>query len=252
MKDGLGSVQSIAVFGGTSDIGLAIVERLARAGRLQRLVLVGRDAQALAVEQKRFSVVPEVEVVGGFDAARPDTHDDTVDAVFAGGDVDVAIFAFGLLGDQATAEADPEHALEIGAVNYAGVVSVGVRLADRIKQQGHGTIVVLSSVAAERARRSNFVYGSAKAGADAFALGLAEQVRPYGGHVLVVRPGFVRTRMTQGVKEAPFATEAAVVAEEVERGLRHGAAVVWAPGFLRYVMAVLRHLPRAVFCRLPQ
>lgn len=251
MKDALGSVQSVALFGGTSEIGLAIVERLARSGRLQRVVLVGRDGEALEVAAKRFVGV-SVSVVAGFDAARPEGHDDVVSATFAGGDVDVAILAFGLLGDQTTAEADVTHALEIGAVNYSGVVSMGLRLAQRVREQGHGTIVLVSSVSAERPRRSNFVYGSSKAGADAFALGLAEQVRPYGGHVLVVRPGFIRTRMTQGLRDAPFAADVPVVAEETERALRRGAEVVWAPGFLRYVMFVLRHLPRSVFRRLPQ
>jgi len=252
MKDGLGSVQSVALFGGTSDIGVAIVNRLAASHRLARVVLLGRDLEALEVERKRLlgAGVPSV-AVASFDAAATDTHDDAVAAAFAGGDLDVAILAFGVLGDQAEAERDPAHALEISRVNYDGVVSVGLRLAEQVRRQGHGTIVVLSSVAAERARRSNFVYGSTKAGADAFAQGLGDALRPAGGRVLVVRPGFVRTRMTQGLREAPFATDVETVAAETERALRRGAELVWAPGFLRYVMSILRHLPRAVFRRLP-
>jgi len=252
VRDGLGSVQTVALFGGTSEIGLAIVHRLVAAGRVRRLILLGRDAEALGVERDRFTAagVASVDVVP-FDAADPSGHRASVAAAFAGGDVDVAVLAWGVLGDQATAESDVDHALEIAEVNYVGVVSIGLLVAERVRAQGHGSIVVLSSVAGERARRSNFVYGSTKAGADAFAQGLGDALRPAGGHVLVVRPGFVHTRMTRGLRPAPFATTADTVAAETERALRRGAEVVWAPGLLRYVMAVLRHLPRAVFRRLP-
>jgi decaprenylphospho-beta-D-erythro-pentofuranosid-2-ulose 2-reductase len=252
VKDGLGSVQSIALFGGTSEIGLAIVRRLAQSGRVTRLVLAGRDAAALEDERDRFvkEGIGSVDVVS-FDAAATEGHDAAVEAVFAGGDLDVVVLAWGLLGDQATAEDDPDHGVELAKVNYVGVVSVGLRVAKRIERQGHGSVVVLSSVAGERARRANFVYGSTKAGADAFAQGLGDALRSAGGHVLVVRPGFVRTRMTQGLRPAPFATTAETVADETERALRRGAEVAWAPGLLRYVMIVLRHLPRAVFRRLP-
>jgi decaprenylphospho-beta-D-erythro-pentofuranosid-2-ulose 2-reductase len=120
-----------------------------------------------------------------------------------------------------------------------------------LREQGHGTLVVLSSVAAERPRASNAIYGAAKAGLDALAQGLGDSVAGSGVRVLVVRPGFVKTRMTAGLKPPPFATTPDAVAAATSRALRRGAHTVWAPGALRYVFAVLRHLPRAVYRRMP-
>jgi len=117
--------------------------------------------------------------------------------------------------------------------------------------QGHGALVVLSSVAAERPRRSLFVYASSKAGIDALALGLHDALAPKGVHVLVVRPGFVKTKLTAHLRPAPLATTPDGVADVVEKGLVDGARVVWAPPPMRWVMTILRHLPHAVFRRLP-
>jgi decaprenylphospho-beta-D-erythro-pentofuranosid-2-ulose 2-reductase len=122
--------------------------------------------------------------------------------------------------------------------------------ARRLRDQGHGTLVVLSSVAGERVRSANFVYGSSKAGLDGFCQGLGDALVGSGVRVLIVRPGFVPTKMTAGRDRAPFSTTPEQVAEVVVRGLQSGAEVVWSPPVLRWVMAVARHLPRAVFRRL--
>ena len=111
--------------------------------------------------------------------------------------------------------------------------------------QGHGSIVAFSSVAGERARRSNFVYGSTKAGLDAFYSGLTEALRPVGVHVTVVRPGFVHTRMTEGLKPAPLSTTPEAVAAVVVDAVRTHKELVWAPAPLRFVMSALRHVPAA-------
>ena len=111
---------------------------------------------------------------------------------------------------------------------------------------------MLSSVAAERPRRANYVYGSTKAGLDAFATGLGDDLHGSGVRVMVVRPGFVAGRMTAGMKAAPFATTPAAVADAVAANLTAPTGTVWVPGVLRYAMSVLRHLPRAIFRRLPQ
>ncbi len=136
-------------------------------------------------------------------------------------------------------------------VNCTAAVSTGVLLAERMRRQGHGAVVALSSVAGERPRRSNFVYGASKAGMDAFYTGLREAVRPDGVRVLVVRPGFVRGRMTQGLPAAPLSTTPEAVAEVTVKALVERRDVVWAPPLLRVVMSGLRHLPAALFRRLP-
>lgn len=251
MRDALGSVQSVLVLGGSSEIGLAIARRLV-GERARRVILAGRAPERLtaAVEDLRRAGAETVEAVA-FDADAVAEHPAVLDDVFARhGDIDVVLLAFGVLGRQEELAADSAAAASLAQTNYVGAVSVTTAAVERLRRQGHGTLVVLSSVAAERARKSNYVYGSSKAGLDAFAQGLGDSLAGTGVGVLVVRPGFVHTRMTAGLDPAPFSTTPEAVAEATARGLRTGAHTVWAPGILRWVMTVLRHLPRPVFRRL--
>ncbi len=252
MKDALGEVQSVLVLGGTSDIALAIVRKVV-ARRGARVVLAAR--RPVACEP----VVAELELAGAsevhcvpFDATDFATHEVFVRSTFDRfGDFDLVIVAFGMLGDQARAERDRAAALDIVQTNYTGAVSVTVPLVDRLRTQGHGTLVLLSSVAGERVRRANFVYGSSKAGVDGFYQGLSASLVSSGVDVMIVRPGFVHSKMTAGMKAAPLSVTPDAVAEAVIRGIAHGRDIVWVPSAMRYVMMVLRHLPTAVFRRLP-
>nr|WP_202431911.1 decaprenylphospho-beta-D-erythro-pentofuranosid-2-ulose 2-reductase [Streptomyces sp. SID7804] len=242
--------QSLLVLGGTSEIALATARRLI-ARRTRTVWLAGRPSPDLdrAAEELR-GLGAEVRTVA-FDALDPAAHEEALGKVFAEGDVDMVLLAFGTLGDQAHDERDPRAAVRVAQTNYTGAVSSGLVCAGALQAQGHGSLVVLSSVAGERARRANFIYGSSKAGLDAFAQGLGDALYGTGVHVMVVRPGFVRTRMTAGLPEAPLATTPEAVAVAVELGLRRRSETVWVPGALRVVMSALRHLPRAVFRRLP-
>jgi decaprenylphospho-beta-D-erythro-pentofuranosid-2-ulose 2-reductase len=186
-----------------------------------------------------------------FDAAEPDTHQTFVEDVFDRfGDIDLVLLAFGVLGDQSTAERDPQSAAHIASVNYLGAVSVLGPIAERLRAQGHGVIVALSSVAGERVRASNFIYGSSKAGLDSYLQGLADRLDGSGVHVTIVRPGFVHTKMTDGLTPAPLAVTPEAVADAILEGVAARRQVVWVPPFLRYAMSFLRHLPRPVFRKL--
>ncbi|MBQ0973575.1 decaprenylphospho-beta-D-erythro-pentofuranosid-2-ulose 2-reductase [Streptomyces sp. RK31] len=250
MKDAFGLPQSLLVLGGTSEIALAVTRRLV-ARRTRTVWLAGRPSPGLDEAAGQLRVLgAEVHTVD-FDALDPAGHEDLLGKVFAEGDVDMVLLAFGMLGDQARDERDPGAAVRVAQTNYTGAVSAGLVCAGALQAQGHGSLVVLSSVAGERARRANFIYGSSKAGLDAFAQGLGDALYGTGVHVMVVRPGFVRTRMTAGLPEAPLATTPEAVATAVELGLRRRSETVWVPGALRVVMSALRHLPRGVFRRLP-
>jgi decaprenylphospho-beta-D-erythro-pentofuranosid-2-ulose 2-reductase len=250
MKDSLGAAQSLLVLGGSSDIAMATARKMA-AARTEKIFLAGRPSQRLednAAELRKLGAT--VDVVA-FDAAATDDHDKVLSQVFATGDIDVVLMAFGVLGDQAEDEKDPVRAAAVAHVNYTGSVSSGIVVAQALKKQGHGALVVLSSVAGERARRSNFIYGSSKAGLDAFAQGLGDSLVGTGVHVMVVRPGFVDTKMTEGKEKVPLSTTADAVADAIITGLRRGSHTVWAPGAFRYVMSGLRHVPRPLFRKLP-
>ncbi len=253
MLDALGAAQSVLVLGATSDIAAATVRRLAAAGRLRRVVLAGRPGAArdAAVAATRAALGDAVGVEAvDFDAADVASHAAALGRVFDAGDIDVVVLAVGVLPSRPTLP-DPVAAADVVTTNFTGAVSALTVLAERCRAQGHGTIAVLSSVAGERARRSNFLYGSTKAGLDAFATGLGEDLRADGVVVLVVRPGFVRTSMTEGLDEAPLAVDAADVADAIVTHLRGPSRTIWVPRAMRPVMSVLRHLPAAVFRRLP-
>ena len=252
MIDALGEVQSVLVLGGSSEIARATIQQLP-ANRLRRVVLAGRPSPVLdeAALSLGNSGIPSVEVAS-FDATDTDAHGAFVDDVFDASDVDLVILAFGVLGDQFEAEADPAKAVQVATVNYTGAVSVGLHVARRLRQQGHGKLVVLSSVAGDRARRSNYVYGSTKAGLDAFAQGLGDALTGSGASVLVVRPGMVRTRMSEGLPEAPMTTDPEVVGKAIVQALRKGKHTIYAPGPLRYLMGAVKAVPRPVFRKLPQ
>lgn len=245
MKDALGQVQSVLVLGGTSEIGLATARALVER-RARTVVLAARSPEhcADATSDLRAAGAERVEAVH-FDAVDTGSHAAVVGDVFSRfGDIDLALVAFGVLGE----EDDPVSVLQVNTVGAASVMNA---VAERMVAQGHGTIVLLSSVAGERVRKSNFMYGSSKAGADGFAQGLGDSLAGTGVDVMVVRPGFVKTKMTAGLDPVPFSTTADAVAREIVRGLARGSDVVWAPPVLRVVMSALRHVPRPLFRRLP-
>lgn len=250
MIDAVGNPQSLLLLGGTSEIGLAVAQSFAKSRPL-RVILAGRPGPRIDAAAEKLRATGSTVTVLPFDARRPETHAEVIEKAFADGDVDVTVVAFGVLGDQEAAWTDAEAARELAEVNYVGAVTTGVALADRLRRQGHGCLVALSSVAGERPRRSNFVYGSTKAGLDAFYTGLTEALRPAGIAVSVIRPGFVHSRMTEGMRAAPLSQTPEQVAAIVVDAVRNRREQAWAPGALRWVMVVLRHLPRAIFRRLP-
>jgi len=250
--DAVGNPQTILLLGGTSEIGLAICERYLRdaPARIILAALPGDPGRQDAVAQVTRAGANSVTLID-FDALETAGHPAVIDECFDAGDVDVAIVAFGLLGDAEELWQDQRKAVQIAEINYTAAVSVGVLVGERMRRQGYGRIIAMSSAAGERVRRSNFVYGSTKAGLDGFYLGLGEALREYGVNVLVIRPGQVRTRMSAHVKEAPLTVDKDYVANLAVTASAKGKELVWAPGAFRYVMMVLRHIPRSVFRKLP-
>jgi decaprenylphospho-beta-D-erythro-pentofuranosid-2-ulose 2-reductase len=248
--DAFAQPQSLVVLGGTSDIARAVVRSLAQR-RCRTVVLAGRHAERLAAAREEALTAGATRVAPVlFDAQEPSGAAGTVDECFdAAGDVDMVLMAVGVLSDPTT-ELDPARTLEIVTAGYTWPATALTRAAARLKAQGYGRLVVLSSAAAVRVRRTNFVYGSAKSGLDAFSLGLGEALRGTGVGVQVVRPGFVRTKMTAGLPAMPLATGPEAVADDVMRGLESGARVVWSPRLLGPAFGVLRNAPEPLWRRL--
>lgn len=253
MKDALGTVQSVLVLGGNSDIAQATLRRLVGT-RARKVVLAGRNADALEVRAKELRSLGATEVsTAAFDALDFAGHAAFVEEQFrTHGGFDLVLLAFGVLGDQGEDEANPQKAVGVIEANFTGAASVLLSIATKMRQQGHGSIVVLSTVAAERARAANFIYGSSKAGLDAFCQGLGDSLMGSGVQLMIVRPGFVTSQMTAHMETKPMATDPDAVAEQIVRGLARGCEIVWAPAKLRLIFAVLRHLPRPIFRKLKQ
>ena len=246
MNNAVQQPQTILVLGGRSDIARAIVAELASPA-LRRVILGVRAP--VAADTVGLDVGDAEVVAVDFDATDPASHAALVERVAAEhGDLDIVLQAFGQLG--APGLDDPVAAADLATVNYVGAVSSGLAVAEHLRRQGHGTLVVLSSVAGVRTRASNFVYGSTKAGQDAFATGLSHSLHGSGARVMTVRPGFVRSSMTEGLQEAPFSVDPDDVAAAVVSGLRRGSDVVWAPGILRLVFGLLRFAPGFVWRKL--
>jgi NAD(P)-dependent dehydrogenase (short-subunit alcohol dehydrogenase family) len=251
MRDGTRGYGTVLVLGGGSDIGLAVAERLLRDGA-HTFILAGRDPHRMApaAQRLRQGGASTVELVT-FDADEVECHEQMINQITARhGDLDLAIVAFGILGDQSRAEVDAQHALQVHRTIVLGGVSVLTHLGQLVRHQGHGDLVVLSSVAALRPRRANYVYGSAKAALDAFASGLSDRLTGSGAHVLVVRPGFVRSKMTRHLRVAPFPTEPRNVADTVAAALARGTRTVYVPRILGPTMTAVRWLPGPLFRRL--
>jgi decaprenylphospho-beta-D-erythro-pentofuranosid-2-ulose 2-reductase len=248
---GGGDGRRVLVLGGSSEIAVAIVRELqARAPR--EVTLAGRDAQALAAAAVGLREIGCARVCTlQLDALAYDSHEQLlVRAIEELGGLDIVILAIGVLGERGGVPSDIPAALELLQVNFLGAGSLLMRCAQALRERGGGSLIVLSSVAAERARRANVVYGASKAGLDALAQGLGDALHDDGVRVMVLRPGFVRTRMTRGLKPAPLATTPEAVATLAIDGLQRGAHTVWAPRSLRWVAAVLRLLPRPLFRRI--
>jgi decaprenylphospho-beta-D-erythro-pentofuranosid-2-ulose 2-reductase len=243
---GSAAYDRVLLFGGTSEIGQEILAAL-RLPPDAEVLLAGRDEQRMVAAAKPLGC--RVRTLR-YDAAALDTHEAVLDEAFASGTVDLVISAAGILAGQDVLDDDPLRAGLLVETNFTGHVTTLLAAAARLRAQGRGTIVVLSSVAAIRPRRANFVYGSAKAGLDAFARGLADSLHGSGVRVLLVRPGFVIGRMTQGMPPAPLATTPAAVGTAVAAALAGTAAVVWVPRQLAVLAAVLRLMPRPVWRRL--
>lgn len=241
----------VVVFGGRSEIGAELAVRLAPGARVLLLARGGdgMDAQVSAVRAAGAVSVHTAE----FDADDLASHGSLVASIVAEhGPIGTAVLAFGILGDQARAETDPAHAVAIVHTDYVAQVSVLTVLASTMRAAGAGALVVFSSVAGVRVRRANYVYGSAKAGLDGFAGGLADALHGTGVRLLLVRPGFVIGRMTDGMTPAPMSSTPGQVADATARALARGWRTVWIPSRLRPVFFVLRLVPQAVWRKLPR
>jgi decaprenylphospho-beta-D-erythro-pentofuranosid-2-ulose 2-reductase len=223
---------------------LAIVDRLV-ASRCKKVVLgVRSPASATTTLNRLRSAGVDADTIV-FDALDPASHTKVIDAAAERmGDIDMVILAFGILDGHAEIDTDPVFAAQVVQTNFGGAVSAGLASAVQLRKQGHGTILSITSVAGVRSRAENMIYASSKAGMDSFSQALGDALIGTGARCVVVRPGFVHTHMTEGMKPAPFATTPDKIADTVISGLQKNKEIIWAPSIMMPMFLTLRHLPR--------
>lgn len=239
---------ALLVLGATSEIGGELAARLC-AGR--RVVLAARRPEALDTQRLIDAGARGVDTLP-FDATDLGSHRAVIEeAIRLAGPPEIALVCFGILGEQARAEAEELHAAQIATVDYTAQVVALTVLADVMQR---GTIVAFSSIAGWRARRANYVYGSTKAGLDALCQGLADRLHGGPLRLITARPGFVIGRMTQGMSPAPMSVYPHQVAEAVAAEIAHGrgSRTLWIPGRLRLLAYAMRLVPRPLWRRMPR
>jgi len=238
----------VAIFGATSGIAHAAGREWARDGAA--FFLVGRHEAKLDGVARDLAVRGASAVrawVGDLTDIRQ--HESMVNELLAGGPLDRALLAWGVLPDQAACEADPMLFAQQFTVNATSVLALAARLASVLESQRHGSVAVLGSVAGDRGRRSNYAYGAAKAAIDVFMAGLRARLRGTGAAAILVKPGFVRTPMTAHLPASPLVWEPEPVARAIVRAMDGPSRVLYAPFFWRYVMQGIRLLPEPIMQR---
>lgn len=235
----------ILVLGATSDIAKATAHEFARRG--YGIQLAARNSEKLEVIAKDLEVRYHLPVsCHAFDALDYESHRDFWRKLPQR--PDLTLCAFGYLGNQEKGQTDWQEARQIMEANYTGAVSILNIVAQAYEEQGYGTIIGISSVAGERGRASNYLYGSAKAGFTAYLSGLRNRLYKKGVHVLTVKPGFVRTKMTEGLDlPGPLTAEPEQVAKAIYKGARAKKDVVYTLAMWQLIMQNIRLIPESVF-----
>ena len=240
-------MKNALIIGATSAIAKATARLWASRGC--QLYLLARN------EQRLGQLVADLEVRGAtkvhaasFDCDELERHEELLAAAHSAlGSIDVALIGYGTLGDQDKCTQDFAEALRQIQTNAISVLSIMTILANMMQPQQNGTIAVISSVAGDRGRQSNYVYGTAKATVSIFAQGLRHRLAKSGVHVVTIKPGFVDTPMTAEFNKGLLWAQPETIAKYIDTGISKRKDVVYAPWFWRYIMLIIRLIPESIF-----
>ena len=252
MKNGLGAIQTAVFIGATSEICQRIIAQLCESG-LENVVLCGRDdARLSALSNELANSFQGLEVREiHFDAEDSDSIADLIPRIVQEfGDIDLCILAHGFLGNEHLSLVSPQVGAATAQINFTANVVIGLALAKQFRLQCHGCLVFISSFATVRVRRSLPVYGAAKAASDDFFRAIDHFLDKFHSRAIIVRPGFVETRMTAHHPVPPFASTPAQVSDAVVKALSQGKHVVWVPKKLRLAALLFTILPEPVWRKL--
>lgn len=231
MKNGLGKIQNVLILGSSSEIGNSIVEKLS----------LSSDSEVIRLGVSESADI-KLDLAKSLDFS-------FIESLFNGADIDLVLIASGVLG-QAPEVEENDEVIRMIQINFLGTVAFLNAISRKMKKQGHGQILVVTSVAGVRPRKANYIYGSTKAGLEFYSLGLASELSEFGVTLKIVKPGFVFTRMTSNLNAAPFSRTPEALAGIVVKNLNKKETVIYVPGILRYAFLLLRVLPDSIFSRI--
>lgn len=242
-------MKNILIFGATSAIAKATARKYARQG--QSLVLFGRNTEKLEVIAQDLKIRGAGNVIiKAFDAMDMGAHDELIEETFSElPNVDIALIAYGTLPDQKQCQQDATKAIKEINTNATSIVSLLTPLANKMEKQRKGTIAVISSVAGDRGRQSNYVYGAAKSLVSTFLQGLRNRLFKSGINVLDIKPGFVDTPMTESFNKGLLWAQPEQIAEAIVTGIEKKKSTLYTPFFWRYIMLIIKYLPESIFKR---
>lgn len=242
--------KKVLIIGGTS----AIAQEVAKIYALEKaeIYLVGRNTEHLSIIAQDLRVRGAQETyTHAMDLNQTSEHPTMIQSAFEKmGKVDVALIAHGILGSQEIADHSPEHVVEIINTNFVSYASLLTCISTSMKAQKHGSIAVISSVAGDRGKQSNFVYGAAQAGKSTFTDGLRNRLFPYGIHVLTLKLGFVDTPMTANFKKGLLWAQPKSVAQNIASAIDKKKNIVYIPFFWRWIMLIITSIPEFLFKKL--
>jgi hypothetical protein len=240
-------MQRILIIGATSAIAQAVARLFAEKGN--RIFLAGRNPDKISILANDLSLRGAMQVEKGlFEATDFDSHPRLIEeSINSLGGLDTVLIAFGTLPDQKKCEGSVEETLREISVNELSILSLLTLLANRFEKQKSGTIAVLSSVAGDRGRKSNYVYGSAKSAVTTFLQGLRNRLSSSGIHIMTIKPGFVDTPMTASFKKGLLWATPESVAKTIIKGIEKKKDVLYTPFFWRAIMIIIRSFPERLF-----
>ena len=244
-------MRRVLLIGATSAIVEAVGRHFANDG--DSIFLLGRSPQHMKQVAEDYRLRGAVSVcTESFDALNYERHAPLIErAIDALGGLDVALIGYGTLPDQAAAEASSDVARQALEVNCMSVISLMTHLANLFEEQESGTLAVISSVAGDRGRRSNYVYGTAKGAVSVFAAGLRARLAHKHVNLVTIKPGFVDTPMTAAFEKGPLWSSPEKVALSIYKAILRGSNQIYTPWFWRWIMAAVRAIPESIFKRLP-
>lgn len=245
--------ENIVILGAGSGIAKALCQRMATRGC--NLVLCGRNTEELQRDAADLQTRHQTKAtILEFDALNFDSHNELWNQCLTqfDGKVDGVMLCFGTLPDQKACEDDPSQLRSAIDVNLTAAASILHPIAAHFESKKSGWLAVISSVAGDRGRQSNYVYGAAKAGLTTFLAGLRNRLQPAGVHVLTIKPGFVATPMTAGILDpkSPMVASPEQVARDIERAIAKRRNVIYTRWFWKWIMLIIRNIPESIFKRL--